>query len=150
MRMQVLPLLAVLSALVGCARPAPVASASPIGRCFDLQFVDWEGALSRTTGLRGLPPTLALDSTAAGAAGLRVRLSQAWRNAGPIPEWITWRPLERGIVLRFQGHTGAVEVLLQRAGQGYSGESVIAEPVMRNVRFELYPAACAGIGGGAV
>jgi hypothetical protein len=116
--------LAVLAAAAACAATSRPAPALATAGCFALEATDINGALFVATGLRALPPYVALDGTAMGVRGRRVLVPPTWQGVGPNPDWASWRVQGRTIVLSFVGSAGSLEVVLHPTPDGFSGESV--------------------------
>ena len=149
-RLRFLTLLSLLAVIIACAsglRPGRITTDS---NCYSLVVADWHGALLAATGLRALPEYVALDSTPSGVRGRRLRVPPSWQNAGPSPDWASWRVEGRGLVLTFLGPSGTVEVALRQTPNGYVGETVTpfrhATPA---VQVALAPSTCVGLRDGA-
>jgi hypothetical protein len=138
-----LALLAATAACAAASRPGRLATNTG---CYALVAVDWHGAVAAATGLRALPPYVALDATPVGTRGRRLIVPATWQGVGPNPEWASWRVEGRDLVLTFLGAAGTLEVALRPTPDGYSGEGITP---LRNgvppVRVTLATSSCVGL-----
>ena len=132
-----------------CAVPR-TAQVAPNNGCYALFVVDAYGAVAAATGLRSLPPYVALDATPVGVRGHRLIVPATWQGAGPNPEWASWRDEGRGLVLTFLGSTGALDVALHPTQDGYRGEGVTPlRHAVPPVQVTLVSSSCVGLRPGA-
>jgi|ERR1700694_335169 len=142
--------LALVAATAACAAaPRPALVATNTG-CYALFATGWQGGVTAATGLRGLPPYVALDATPVGPRGRRIVVQATWQGVGPNPEWASWRVEGRELVLTFLGSTGTLEVALRPTPDGYSGDGVT--PLRHGVppvHVTLANSSCVGLRAGA-
>jgi len=132
-----------------CAVPR-TAQVVPNTGCYALFVVDAYGAVTAATGLRALPPYVALDATPVGVRGHRLIVPATWQGVGPNPEWATWRDEGRGLVLTFLGSTGTLDVALHPTQDGYRGEGVTPlRHAVPPVQVTLVSSSCVGLRPGA-
>jgi hypothetical protein len=142
--------LALLACALGCVKPHPGGLAVVPG-CYALYVENWPAPVAVETGLRSLPPFIALDTTA-GVRGHRVVVPDTWEPDDPNRRSATWSVGGAGsesLVLNFLGPSGDFTAALQPSGDGYIGEGV---GLTRNgsrwpseVHLSLVPTICAGL-----
>lgn len=144
--------LALLGFAVGCAARHP-GSLAVVPGCYALYADDWPAPLAVETGLRSLPPFIALDTAMTGPRGHRVIVPDSWEPEDPNRRSAAWSVGGAGstsLVLNFLGPAGDFTAALQPSGDGYIGEGV---GLTRGgalwpsqVHLSLVPTTCAGLG----
>jgi hypothetical protein len=142
--------LALLACALGCVAHHPGGIAVVPG-CYGLYVEEWPAPVAVETGLRSLPPFIALDTTA-GVRGHRVIVPDTWEPEDPNRRSATWSVGGAGsasLVLNFLGPSGDFTAALQPSGDGYIGDGV---GLTRNgarwpseVPLSLVPSTCAGL-----
>lgn len=149
-----IPQLSVRLALLGCALGCVKSHAgriSVVPGCYALYADNWPAPVAEETGLRSLPPFIALD-TAAGVRGHRVIVPDTWEPEDATRRSATWSVGGTGaasLVLNFLGPSGDFTAELHASEDGYIGEGVgLARGRAvwpSQVQVSLVPASCAGL-----
>ena len=157
----------------GCHRDAAgcfagnISLSPEVAGCYRVVAADWSTDHKRVTGIRALPPVIALDTAGFG----RVLVPTSWRVADP-PNWNRaglslysqpWRwsgdtlrfdHLDRAhalgndsVIVSFTGWGGAMTTFLARQGDGFEGYGFVGPQIdarlIRGILVRLRPGGCA-------